>query len=235
MKPSRPLPPKLKNYLYKVAGIAIANKRYRWAINIIEKYANHYLLPENEKYRLALLYDHLAMKMKQKLKNKQKIKLLNKYLKKATALYKEILKINPNYLHANYGLGRVYGIKGNYSKAIKCQIKAYKQMLKLPRNRRGALAIGSLYEGKKDLKNAEKWYLKEYKECAPNDFGTALNLFSFYCKTSRNYKKTLIYAKKVKKLLKKEYKKSIYRGLNMKQSKFIQSIKRGVRDIKPEQ
>jgi len=192
-----PLPRKLKNYLYKISGVAISNKRYRWGIDIIEKYASHYSLSDNEKYKLGLLYDHLAMKAKGLLKEK--------YLREAEVIYKEILKQNQKYFLALYGIGRIYSVRENYNKALYYQIKAYKRMMKLPRNQRGALAIGVLYQKKGDYKKAEKWYLREYKDCSRNNFGTALNLFNFY-KEIKNYPKALFYGLKTEKLLKTEFK-----------------------------
>lgn len=227
------MPPlKPKNRLYKVMGTAIADKRYRWGIRLTEKYARHHSLSENETYKLALLYDHLAMKMKQTKKSKtRKTELMNGYLKKAEELYRGILKTNPKYLHANYGIGRVYSIRGDYDTAIRYQVEAFKQMMKLPRNQRGALAIGSLYERKGDLRNAERWYLKEYRVCAKNNFGTACNLFLFY-KRIRDYPKALRYAKKTEQLLKREFKRNAYRGIKMKSSKSIKFTEKEIEDLK---
>ena len=222
----------IKRYLYKISGHAIANKKYRWGINILEKYAKRYSLNENEKYRLGLLYDHLAMKIKISIKNeKRKNNLVNKYLTKAKVLYEEILKKNPKYLLALYGIGRVYNIKGDYKKAIYYQIKAFRQMLKLPKNQRGALAIGVIYQKMGDYKNAEKWYLKEYRACKKDDFGTTLNLFNFY-KTTKNYKKALFYGLKTEKLLETEFKKKQYKDLKMKNSDFLKSIRKEINDVK---
>ena len=218
-----PLPLKLKNYLYKVGGVAIANKKYRWGIDIIEKYAGRYSLSNNEKYKLGLLYDHLAMKTRGSLKNR--------YLQKAEATYKKILKQNPKYFLALYGIGRTYSIRGNYDKALYYQSKAYQKMMKLPRNQRGALAIGVLYQKKRDYKNAEKWYLREYKNCPQNDFGTTLNLFNFY-KGVKNYPKALFYGLKTEELIKTEFKKRIYRGLKMENSDFLKQIWEEIREIK---
>ncbi len=226
------LPQKIKKYLYKIKGAAISNKKYRWGINIIEKYNRLYSLPENEKYGLGLLYDHLAMKIKKTIKNKKRRRdLINQYLIKAMAIYEEILKENPKYLFALYGIGRIYNIKGDYKKALYYQIKAFQQMLKLPKNKRGALAIGVIYQKIGDYKNAEKWYLKEYKACKKNDFGTTLNLFNFY-KTIKKYKKALFYGLKTEKLLKIEFKKKQYKNLNMKNSDFIKFIRKEINKIK---
>lgn len=228
----QPLPQKIKKYLYKVRGKAIANKKYRWGINIIEKYIRYYLFSDNEKYGLGLLYDHLAMKIqKMTAKGKRKKYLFEQYLKKAEAIYKDILRENSEYLHALYGIGRIYNIKGNYGGALYYQKKAFHQMLKLPKYQRGALAIGVIYQKIGDYKNAEKWYLKEYKACKKNDFGTTLNLFNFY-KTIKNYKKALYYGLKTEKLLETEFNKKQYKSLNMKNSDFIKFIRKEINNIK---
>ena len=221
----------IKRYLYKISGHAIANKKYRWGINILEKYAKRYSFNENEKYRLGLLYDHLAMKIKLVKNEKQKRDLFEHYLKKAKIIYKDILKENPKYLHAIYGLGRIYNIEGDCDKALYYQKKAFKQMIKLPKNQRGALAIGVIYQKMGDYKNAEKWYLKEYKACRKDDFGTNLNLFNFY-KTTKKYKKALYYGLKTEKLLETEFKKKQYKDLKIKNSDFLKSIKKEINDVK---
>lgn len=221
------LPQKIKKYLYKVNGIAVSNKKYKWGINIIEKYAQHYLFSDNEKYRLGLLYDHLAMNIVKKNKNN----LIDKYLIKAKNIYEEINKKNPKYHLALYGIGRVYNLKEDYKKALYYQIKAFRQMLKLPKNQRGALAIGTIYQKIGDYKNAEKWYLKEYKECQKNDFGTTLNLFVFY-KERKNYKKALYYGLKTEKLLETEFKKKQYKNLKIKNNDFVKYIRKEINELK---
>lgn len=227
-----PLPPKIKKYLYKINGAAVSNKKYRWGINIIEKYTRRYSFSDNEKYRLGLLYDHLTWNVRKLIKNeKRKKNLINKYLTRAKNIYEEIIKKNPDYFLALYGIGRIYSFKGNYDKALYYQIKAYKKMLKLPKNQRGTLAIGVIYQKKEDYKNAEKWYLKEYKECPKNDFGTTLNLFVFY-KERKNYKKALFYGIKTEKLLETEFNKKQYKGVNMKNSDFLKFIRKEINNIK---
>ena len=217
-----PLPPKLRDEFYKVAGMATANKRYAWGINSLEKYDRQYALSDNELYRLGLLYDHLAMQSGGKLKSRS--------LDKAENFYRRILKASPRYLHANYGIGRVYSIRGDYGMAIKYQTKAYNQMIKLPKNKRGALAIGGLYAMKGNLKAAERWYLKEYRNCPKNDFGTALNLFEFY-RTHSQRQKAARYAGKLKELIKTEFCKKIYRGLKMENSDFVLAIKKDIAEF----
>lgn len=192
----------------------------------LEKYSRRFLLSENELYRMALLYDHLAIYQK----NKGSVST-KKYLKRAEEIYRHILKTNPNYLHANYGIGRIYGIRGNYNKALEYQKLAYKQMLKLPRSQRGALGIGYLYKQKGNLKKAEEWYKKELRVCKANDFGTTYNLFQFY-KDIGDKKKVFIYAAKMTRLIKKEFNKKTYRGLKMRQSIFVKSILEDIRKLK---
>ncbi len=138
-KTKRSMPKKIKEYLFKKGAIALSNKKYLWGITNFEKYRKKYDFDNNQNYRLALFYDHLASSVKNK-------KLFNKYLKKAENIYRGILKTNPNYFHALYGLGRIYRIKKNFRKALKYQIAAYNKMMELPKNQRGALAIGLTYE-----------------------------------------------------------------------------------------
>lgn len=228
IKNTKVIPIKAKKYLYKVVTLAISNKKYRWGINIIEKYKQNYTLSENEIYRLALLYDHLAMK---KIKIGHQKKLGYKYLKIAQQLYIKILHLNPLYFHAYYGIGRIHRLQGNMKKALIYQKKAFKYMTKLPIKERGALGIGLIYEQMKDKKNAEKWYLKERNVCLKNDFGTALNLFGFYQRLI-NKDKALFWGTITEKLLENEFKKNVYKGVNMKNSSFVKSIKAEINQLK---
>jgi lipopolysaccharide biosynthesis regulator YciM len=175
---------------------------------------------------MAMLYDHRAGQVGEKSKF-----FFEGYLKKAEDLYCEILKESPSYFHALYGIGRLYSIRNEYKNALKFQIRAYKMMLKTPRKERGALAIGNLYEMMGNLKKAEEWYLREYRDTPKDDFGTALNLFQFY-KKQNNFKKALHYGLILEKLVKSEYKKKIYKGMNMNRSGFVKEIKNSIKEIK---
>lgn len=223
-KTNHTMPLKIREYLFKKGAIVIANKKYLLGINIFEKYRKKYNFDDNQNYRLALFYDHAATSAKNK-------KYFNKYLKRAKIIYQAILKNNPNYFHALYGIGRIYRIKKNYKKALKYQIAAYNKMIKLPKPQRGALAIGLTYEEIGDYKNAEKWYKKEIKLLPKNDFGGILNIFYFY-KKNHNYKMALFNAIRLEKLLKKEYEKNIYKNLKMKNSDFLKKIKDDIKEIK---
>lgn len=219
-----PLPAKTNDYLYKIHGTALSNEKFRWGIDIIEKYYSQYSFSDNREYSLGLLYDHLAMRTTNKL-------LKKKYLDKAVLIYKKILKRSPRYFLAEYGIGRVYSILGNFQKAIHHQTKAYKEMLKYPKKQRGAMAISRLFEKIGDNKKAEQWYLKEYRDCKKSDFGTTLNLLGFY-RRMENYDKALNYALKMEKLIKSEFKNKAYKGLKMTNSKFVSFIKDEIRAIK---
>ncbi|MDR3582152.1 MAG: tetratricopeptide repeat protein [Candidatus Pacebacteria bacterium] len=219
----KPLSKSAKDRLNKVSGIAIANVRYRWAIDVFERYRRKFELGKGLDYRLGLLYDHLAMQSKGKAKEH--------YLREARALYENILKSDPTFFHALYGIGRIYSIRGNYRKALDFQKKAYRQMMKLPKSEHGALGIGNIYRILGDLKNAERWFLKEYRDTPKDDFGTPHNLFRFYEQIGET-KKALRWALVTEKLLETEYKKDVYKGLNMKQSGWVKDIKKDIEKIK---
>lgn len=217
-------PPRLADYLYKIHGTALSNEKFRWGINIIEKYYPKYIFTHNEEYRLGLLYDHLAMGTKNR-------SLKTQYLNRALTIYKNILKRNPKYFLARYGIGRVYNVFGDTRKAIYYQVKSYNEMLRLPKKQRGAMAIGYLFEKTGDAGKAEQWYLREYRNCTRNNFGTTLNLLGFY-KRVKNYNKALTYALKMEKLLKGEFKKRAYKSLGISNSKFVNFIKDEIRTVK---
>jgi tetratricopeptide (TPR) repeat protein len=220
------MPQAIKEKLSVARGIAMSNLKYQKAIDLYEGYYGKFAFDLNQKYRMAMLYDHRAMQVGEKAKE-----VFNSYLKKAENLYREIFKESPSYFHALYGIGRLYSARGDYKTALKFQIKAYKIMLKTPRKERGALAIGSLYESLENYKKAEEWYLREYRDTPKDDFGTVLNLFQFY-KRQNNLKKALRYAIVLERLVKSEYKKKIYKGMKMNSSGFVKEIKKSIREIK---
>ena len=223
---SRPMPKKLRDDFYRICANVVSNEKYARGIKKLEKYRHKFLLSEDELYKIALLYDHLAINQK----NNRTV-AAKKYLKKAEKIYRHILKTNPNYLHANYGIGRVYGVRGDYNRALKYQKKAYRQMLKLPRNQRGALGIGYIYKQKGNLKKAEEWYKKELRICKNKDFGTTYNLFQFY-KDTKNRKRASVYARKMEHLVRSEFNKRTYQGLKIRQSNFVKSILEDIKKLK---
>lgn len=231
------MPEILKKRFYTVSGKAIANKKYRWGLSQLERYANMYALSDNQLYILGLLYDHLAMKtigtIDQQIKKIpfEKKRILKKCLAKAKTFYKKIINQNPKHIHALYGIGRIYSIKGNVRTALTYQKKAYREMMKHPQKLRGGFAIGGHYETLGDLKNAERWFLKEYRECRKSDINTTINLFSFY-RRQRRYRDALRYVKKLEKLLHTEFQKKQYRGLGMKSSSFVKQIKWEIDEVK---
>ncbi len=221
-------PQKITSRIYKISGEAIANERYSQAIRIIERYAQKYILSKDCIYRLALLHDHVVMRAQEKGGKKRTARV---HLYRAEELYRKILKEDPRYLHAWYGIGRVFGIRGDYTRALMYGRRAFQLMRKLPKKERGALGIGFLYEQLGDIKNAEAWYQKEYRACPKNDFGTISNLFRFYVRI-KNFKKALLYAIKTEELIKREFRKKVYRGLRMKQSHFITSLEEEIKKLK---
>lgn len=216
---------KTKKYLFKISGDAMANKRYYQAIRIFEKYKRTCEFSRDEEYRLAMLYDHVSIMGKARNKNS------SRYLQKAEDIYRKLIAYHPNFLHGWYGLGRVYKIRGDYKNALRCQLKAYKLMLRQPRLERGALAIGLTFEAMGNYKKAEAWYKKELHDLSKNDFGATLNLFVFY-KNRGDYAKASRLIKSLTLLIKKEYQKKIYRGLNMRKSNFLKWIQRAIQEVK---
>jgi len=190
---------KIVEYLRKVGIEALNNYKYRWGIDIFEKYRRHYVFNDNQLHNLGMLYDHLAMFYKYKRPRKDEVR---KYLQKAKSIYQSILERNPKSHLALYGIGRVWNIGGNHKKGLPYLKKAYRLMQKLPRKERGTMAIGVWYAQAGNQKRAEYWYKKEHKDL--NNFGTTINLFLFYKRTGK-HDKALRYLLKAERLLKKEY------------------------------
>ena len=198
---------------------AISNERYESAIKKLEPYANS--LSSKRQYSLALLYDHAAGRIKKGLRRQ-------KYIINAEKIYRELIQEDPHSILPFLGMGRVYGLKGNFSKAMASQKRAFTNMSTLPKSERGALGIGHMYEEIKKPKIAERWYLKEYKLRV--DFGTTLNLFNFYVR-QKNIPQAKHWGLKLKPLLQNEFKKPQYKGHNMLSSKFIKDIQKDIRFI----
>jgi tetratricopeptide (TPR) repeat protein len=216
-------PERVRNYLYRVRSAAIAIGKYRWAIDIFERYRQRYAFTENQQYVLGLLYDHLAM-------NAPKTRRTGEYLRKAEALYRGVLKRNSKNLFALYGLGRIANIRGDHRKAIGYQLRAYREMRKLPLPRRGALAIGATHELRNDKKRSEQWYKKEYQDMR-GDFGTTYNPFSFYRKQG-DYRKAGRLLPRLERMLGIEYRKRQYRGTNVKKSRYVQSVRESIAEVR---
>lgn len=212
-------------YFHKILAEAVSNKKYNKAIKVFEKNINFVLKNDDLMYKLGLLYDHLAGKLKISKKPNYK-----KYLEKAEKIYKELLKKNKNNFFALYGLARINSLKNKHKKAIKYAIMAYKKKSELPYKLKGALPVAPFFEVIGDNKKAEYWYKKEFKD-SPNDFGACLNLFYFYY-FNKNYKKAKKLINKVEELMKNEFKKSQYKGLNIKNSKFFKKIEKTIKEIK---
>ncbi len=207
----KPMPKNIKDYLIKVRCESDAKRKFKWAADIYEKYRKKYIFNESLEYDLGLLYDHYVIFRVEKIKNEKRKEILKKiYLEKAENTYKEILTKNQKNLFAFHGLSRVSLTNKNYKKAIYYELKAYKLVQNLPKNRRGVLAIGNIYSLKKDYRNAEKWFKKELNGLGENDLGANANLMTFYIKI-KNYKKALPCALKTEKLLKAMFQNSFYK------------------------
>ncbi|MDP2629099.1 MAG: hypothetical protein Q8P45_00135 [Candidatus Harrisonbacteria bacterium] len=212
-KNRKPLSRKIRSDLDKILQTADAKRKYRWAIDLFEKYRKHYQFDDDLEYRLGLLYDHLVIfKISRKKDTKSKNLLSKKYLKKAQNIYQEIHRKNPEHFLALHGLRRIHEISGNYKQAIKFGIKAYELTKKLPKTQRRALAVGNIFYLKGDFKNAEKWFKKELVSLGENNLSANANLLMFY-NDMKAYKKALPYALKTEKLLRMELKKGIYKNL----------------------
>ena len=226
---------KVQQFLHRTQGYALWHKKYRWAIDLYERYKQRHPLSDNQAYRLGLLYDHLAMvtrsgSMGDSTENEKSV---NRYASQAEVLYRDILRRNPRFFLAWYGLGRVQGIRGKYAYALRCQRRAYRGMLKLPRHKRAALGIGLMYEMQGKPKRAEGWYQREALNAPRNDYGTTANLMHFY-RRQKEYWKALPYALKVEKLLSREYRKKRYAGFGIHTSGFLVRIKEEIKEIKRE-
>ena len=204
--------------VFRDVGRAMSNKRYRLGINILENERRRRTLSEGEEYLRALLYDHLAARLR------TNTDLRRRYLNIALAMYRSILGRNPRYFHALLRIGKIWEIRGHFKKALSYQTKAYRLMLKLPRADRGALAIGSTYEAMGNLRQAERWYKREAQAMLPDDFGTIANLLQFYLRVGKQ-RSALRLAPKLRILLRKEYSKQLYRGLGMRRSKYFRTIR----------
>lgn len=205
-----------KEYLEQVFKKNVNNFCYKEAIKIFEKYLRQYNFPDELMCKLGLLYDHLAMQLK--LRNKRS-KMAYEYEKKALNIYRGILKHNPKFYKAIYGIGHVYRNQGKLKTALKYHLRAYR----LDTKKQSTSGIGLLYSLMGNDKKAEYWYKKELKDKGENDFGANLNLVFFY--NRQNYAKAHIYAERVEKYLKKQ-------PLSFQKSKWGKIIKEEIERIK---
>lgn len=173
-----------------------ANLKYDEAIKFAEKYRRRFIFDDNLLYQLGLLYDH---------------KGTVKCLKKAHAIYTDLLRKNSKNFFALLGMARVLASKKRYQEAIRYAKRAYREKNKLPIGQKGALAIGHFYKIAGDLKGAERWYKKELKDLGGNESGAFFNLFLFYSSIGK-HKKAYSLAFKAEELMKKEFEKDIYKN-----------------------
>lgn len=206
------LPKNIKDYLIKVRFEADAKRKFKWAADIYEKYKKQYVFDESLEYDLGTLYDHYVIFKIKKMNNEERKKI---YLEKAETIYKKILTKNQKNFFAFHGLSRVYLTKEDYKKAIYFELKAYKLMQNLPKNKKGVLAVGNIYLLKKDYKNAEKWFKKELNDLGESNLGANANLMTFYIET-KNYKKALPHALKTEQLLKETFQNYFYKKYGAK-------------------
>ena len=203
--------------IYRIGRHALANKRYRWGIQHLEKYQRQFQLRQSDKYVLGLLYDHEAKRHKEH---------MHTLLSKADKIYHDIARDDPKYFLANFGIGRVHWIRGDYRAALRWQQRAYRQMLARTPRARGALGIGQLYEERKDYTNAEKWYRKEFRALS-GDFGTTINLMRFYTRRGA-FRNACAYALRARRKMGSEFSRAVYRGLGIQKSKYLNEIRHEV-------
>jgi len=224
----------IKSKLFDITAKADATRKYQWAVDIFERYNKEYNFDLNLKYKLGLLYDHLAIIKSSKIKNQRRREMfMRKYLGKAESIYREILKEEKNNLLAFRGLARVYEAQGKYREAIQHALRSYRIMSKLPKNKRGPLGIGSFYESVGDKKKAEEWYKKELTLLGKNDIGANANLMNFYRRIDK-FENALPYAEKSERLLLKIF--SIHSSSDrtelMKQNQTIRFLFNSIDEVK---
>lgn len=197
-------PYRIRRYLSMIFRLADAHRKYRWAIDIYNRYRKKYVLDWQFEYNLGLFYDHLVIFKTSRIKDKSKRERLTKlYLGEALLLYEGILKTEPSNVLALRGLGRVHEAQGDYVSALRYALKAYKLLQRTPKPKRGSLAIGNIYLQQKKYHRAEEWFKKELVDLGENNFGANANLMIFY-DVIGNYKKALPFALRTEKLLAKE-------------------------------
>ena len=225
-------PTEFKLYLIQVMREADAKRKYRWAINIFEKYLREFDVDTNMKYRLGLLYDHLAIFKHRKKRNDRQKKLFNYYLKKSEEIYKYVIKENSASALGHLGLARVYYFLGQERKSNYFSKKAHKLNFQLPKDKRGSLGIGGFFLDAGDFKKAEAWFKKELKDLGENDLGVNVNLVIFYDVT-KQYKKAIPYVLKSEKLIKKEISRKNYKNFNkVETNKTLSAIQSRINRIK---
>lgn len=202
----------------------MSNEKYYGMIHVLERYREKYNVGPNFLYRLALLYDHYGGRLffpkESSGQDKKKGKI---YLKKAENIYKHLIKADPKNLFAFMRLGELASAHNDNDKALRYYKYARKLRNKLPIKQKGSIPIGSVYERISNYRAAELWYKKDIEDMKSKDFGSYANLFLFYC-NRENYLKARHMSSKLKRLIKKEFSKEVYKGTNILESKYIKDI-----------
>ena len=138
---------------------ALAQGQYDKAISIFKAVASKY--PE--------LKEDLSIPYSQALEAKAKT-ILDKQPKRATALLKEAVSLNPENVEAHFHLGLLHGDQKKFSMAI----DEYKRVVQLdPQYADAYFNLGYIYAVRRDYENAEKAY-KEVVNLAPPYLDEAL-------------------------------------------------------------
>jgi tetratricopeptide (TPR) repeat protein len=217
-----------KTFISRTISNAISNEQYAGAIKVLDRYFT--CLTDSQKYSFALLLDHSAMRSARhgQVEASTGARAKAHHLRRAELLYRELMHRKYNGVLVRLGMSRVCILRGQYSRAAAFQRQAFRMMKHMPLASRGALGIGSLYEQLGNIQLAKKWYVREYQLCGRYDFGVTLNLFRYYLRQGDAVKSRL-FARKTKRLLRKELTKNQYRGLGLRSSKFVKNILKDIR------
>ncbi len=194
IKSKVPVPDRLVENIFRKYSDSFEYKRGVVELRRILK-KNSKLINPKSLSRLGFLYDHLVLQQKSKSSRK-------KLEDKALSLYRQALRLNPNFTGAVWGIGRVWWHRRS-NKAIPYALRAYK-LYKKEGGKGGLYAqnVGLVYESLGIYREAEKWLLKGLAE-NDKDFGVYLNLVVFY-RLTHKFTKAKFFSKKLDQLYREE-------------------------------
>ena len=171
------------------------NFAYADGITFLERFIkkNPNTYDEGVFYYLGLFYDHLAQKQ---------LKRAAELERKARAMYRKILRHDPDSPRGWWGLARVWWHRGS-RRALPYARKAYLSAQRKKDDVGGyARNIGSVYQHLGNYRNAERWFLKSLA-IDSSGWGTYLNLMNLYT-TMGDTAKASQCRKKIRELLRHE-------------------------------